>query len=128
MLLVGQALIVALAAWPAFRLGRRLLGDDRPAFLMSLALLLYPPLQYAVLNEFHPVTLALPFLLFAFLYLEEDRPWVALPFLVLAALCKEEIPLLSRLHGRLLRAAQAAWWPLVITARGGVWFLIAVGV
>ena len=69
MLLVAQALIVALAAWPAYRLGRRFLGDPRAAFIMAAALLLYPPTQRAVLDGFHPVTLVLPFLLFAFLYL-----------------------------------------------------------
>lgn len=109
MLLVLQAVIVALAGWPAYRIGLRVLGDPLAALLMTLALLLYPPLQYAVLNEFHPVTLAIPLLLFGFLYLDEGRWLRAVPFLVLAALCKEEIPLVIvlmalyfglRRHGR----------------------------
>ena len=128
MLLVGQALIVALAAWPAFRLGRRVLGDERAAFLLAIALLLYPPLQFAVLNEFHPVTLAIPFLLFAFTYLEEDRRWAALPFLVLAALCKEEIPLVIACMGAYFALRKRAWWPLAITALATAYFLVAVGV
>ena len=107
MLLVAQAVIVALAAWPAYRLGLRILGDARAAFLLSVALLLYPPLQYAVLNEFHPVTLAIPFLLFAFVFIDEGHWWRAAPFLVLAVLCKEEIPTVDGRHGSLLRAAQA---------------------
>jgi uncharacterized membrane protein len=127
MLLVAQALIVALAAWPAFRLGKRFLGDPLAAFVMCCVLLLYPPTQRAVLDGFHPVTLVLTFLLFAFLYLEEDRPWVAVPFLVLAALCKEEIPLLIALMGLYFALRKRRWWPLIVTAVGVVWFVIAVG-
>ena len=87
-----QAALVALSAWAVYRLGLRALGDPAAAALCAAAALLYPPLQFAVLDEFHPVTLAIPFLLFAFAFLEEDRRWWAVPFLVLAALCKEEIP------------------------------------
>ena len=42
MLLVGQAIIVALAAWPAYRLGLRILGDARAAFFCAVALLDLP--------------------------------------------------------------------------------------
>ena len=128
MLLVAQALIVALAAWPAYRLGRRFLGDPRAAFIMAAALLLYPPTQRAVLDGFHPVTLVLPFLLFAFLYLEEDRPWVAVPFLLLAALCKEEIPLLLAMMGLYFALRKRRWWPLLITGVAIAWFVVAVAV
>ena len=38
---------------------------------------------------------------------------------MLAALCKEEIPLLLAMMGAVLRAAQTAWWPLIVTRRGG---------
>jgi uncharacterized membrane protein len=128
MLLVAQALLVALAAWPAYRLGRRFLRDPRAAFIMAVALLLYPPTQRAVLDGFHPVTLVLPFLLFAFLYLEEDRPWVALPFLLLAGLCKEEIPLLLAMMGLYFALRKRRWWPLIITAVAVAWFVVAVAV
>jgi uncharacterized membrane protein len=128
MLLIGQAVIVCLAAWPAYRLGLRFLGDSRAALLGALALLLYPPLEYAVLNEFHPITLAIPLLLFAFLYLEEDRPFVAAPFLVLAALCKEEVPLVIACLGLYFAMRKRSWRPLLITAAAGLYFLAAVSV
>ena len=127
MLLVAQAVIVCLAAWPAYRLGLRLLGDSRAAMLGAVALLLYPPLQYAVLNEFHPVTLAIPLLLYAFLYLEEERALVALPFLVLAALCKEEVPLVIAFMGLYFAVRKRSWWPLLITLAAALYFGVAVG-
>src|SRR5262249_10815468 len=57
----------------------------------ALAYLLYPATEWLTLNEFHPVALACPFLLFAFWYLDEDR---LVPFAVFSALAmttKEEI-------------------------------------
>jgi uncharacterized membrane protein len=70
----------------------------------ALAYLLYPPLQWATLSEFHPVVLACPLLLLALLYLDADR---LLPFALLAgaaALAKEEIPLVV--------AAMGLWYGL----------------
>ena len=128
MLLVAQAVIVCLAAWPAYRLGVRILGDPRAAFLLSCALLLYPPLQYAVLNEFHPVTLAIPLLLFAFVFADEGRWWRAAPFLVLAALCKEEIPAVIAVMGLYFALRKRSLRPLILTACGVAWFVVAVKV
>jgi uncharacterized membrane protein len=128
LLLIAQAVLVALVAWPVYRLGRRVLGDAPTAALCALAALLYPPLQFAALDEFHPVTLAIPLLLFAFVLLEEDRRWAALPFLVLAALCKEEIPLVIAVMGLYFALRKRALWPLLVTAAAGLYFLFAVGV
>ena len=128
MLLVGQAIIVALAAWPAYRLGVRVLKDPGAAAILAGALLVYPALGFLVLAEFHPVSLAVPLLLFAFLYLEEERLWRALPFLVLAALCKEEIPLLIGLMGVFFAVRKRRWWPLSISAAAAVYFGLAIGV
>ena len=128
MLLVGQAVIVSLTAWPAYRLGLRILGDARAAFFLAVALLAYPPLQYAVLNEFHPVTLAITFLLFAFVFVDEGHWWRAAPFLVLAALCKEEIPLVIALMGAYFALRKRSLKPLLLTALAAVYFVIAVKV
>ncbi len=128
MLLVAQAVIVSLAAWPAYRLGLRILGDPRAAFLLSCALLLYPPLQYAVLNEFHPVTLAIPLLLFAFVFIDEGHWWRAVPFLVLAALCKEEIPAVIAVMGAYFALRKRSLRPLILSACALAYFVIAVKV
>jgi uncharacterized membrane protein len=90
-LLVAQAIAVALGALPAFWLARKHLGSERAGIGFALAYLLYPPTQWLTLNEFHPVALACPLLLFAIWFLDEDR---LVPFAicaVLAATTKEEI-------------------------------------
>jgi uncharacterized membrane protein len=93
MLLTAQAVAIALGALPVFWLARKHLGSERAGLGFALAYLLYPAVQWVTLAEFHPVALACPLLLFAFWYLDEDRLVPFAIFAVLAALTKEEIPL-----------------------------------
>jgi uncharacterized membrane protein len=92
-LLVAQAIAVALGALPVFWLARKHLGSQRAALGFALAYLLYPPTQWLTLNEFHPVALACPLLLFAIWYLDEDRLVPFAIFAALAVITKEEIGL-----------------------------------
>ena len=91
MLLVVQAVVVALGALPVFWLANKHLRSERAALGFALVYLLYPATQWLTLNEFHPVALATPFLLFAFWYLDEDRLVPFAIFAVLAMTTKEEI-------------------------------------
>jgi uncharacterized membrane protein len=121
MLLTVQAVLVALGALPVFWLGRKHLGSEHAGAGFALAYLLLPATQWLTLNEFHPVALACPFLLFAFWYLDEER---LLPFGIfagLAALTKEEIPLVV--------AGLGIWFALARRGRvaGGVIALLGVG-
>ena len=128
MLLVAQAAIVATGAWPAYRLGTRATRDPGAGALLAGAYLLYPALGFLVLNEFHPVALATPLLLWAFLFMDEDR-WVrAAVFLVLAAACKETVPLVIAFMGAYFAIRKRSLWPLVVTVAGVAWFAAAVWV
>ena len=91
MLLVVQAVLVSLGALPVFWLANKHLHSERAALGFALVYLLYPATQWLTLNEFHPVALATPFLLFAFWYLDEDRLVPFAIFAVLAMTTKEEI-------------------------------------
>ena len=128
MLLVLQAVIVATGAWPAYRLGTRVTRDPRAGALLAGAYLLYPALGFLVLNEFHPVALATPLLLWAFLYVEESRWLWALPFLVLAAACKETVPLAIGAMGVYFAIRKRSWRPLILTAAAAAYFAVAVWV
>ena len=91
LLLVAQAAIVALGALPVFWLARKHLGSARAALGFALAYLLYPPVQWLVLDDFHAVALACPLLLFGFWFLDEDRLGAFAVVAGLALLTKEEI-------------------------------------
>lgn len=117
LLLVAQALAVALGALPVFWLARKHLGHERAGLAFALAYLIYPPTEWLTLNEFHPVALACPLLLFAIWYLDEGR---LLPFAACAAAAaatKEEIALVvaglgiwyALAHGRRLAGVAVAF-------------------
>ena len=116
MLLVAQAAAVALGALPVFWLAGKHLGSERVGLGFALAYLIYPPTQWLTLNEFHPVALACPLLLFAIWFLDEGRlvPFAACA--IVAATTKEEIALVvaglgiwyGLAHGRRLTGAAVA--------------------
>jgi uncharacterized membrane protein len=93
LLLTTQAVVVAVGALPLYWLAGKYTGSERAALGFSLAYLLYPATDWMTLNEFHPVALACPLLLFAIWYLDEDQLLPFALFAALAALTREEIPL-----------------------------------
>ncbi len=122
-LLVAQVLIVASGALPAYWLGRRWLEDTRLAVAAAAVYLLYPPLQWTVVTEFHPVALAAPLLMYCIWAAEERRFMTLTVLAVLAALTKEEVALAlamlgvwmmvrgitRRRYGAFLVAASLSW-------------------
>jgi uncharacterized membrane protein len=64
-LLLLQAGVLALGAWPAYRLGRRRLGHPWAGLAMALLYLLAPARQAAALSDFHTVAFTAPLFLLA---------------------------------------------------------------
>jgi uncharacterized membrane protein len=91
LLLLVQAVAVALGALPIFWLGHKHLRSEQAGLAFALVYLLYPATEWLTLNEFHPVALSCPLLLFAFWYLDEDRLVSFAVFALLAITTKEEI-------------------------------------
>jgi len=120
MLLVLQAIVVALGALPVFWLGRKHLSSARAGVGFALVYLVYPATGWLTLNEFHPVALATPLLLFAFWFLDEDRLLPFAVFAVAAATCKEEIPFVIAGFGVWYAVSRRRW------IEGGA--IVAVGV
>jgi uncharacterized membrane protein len=126
-LLVLQAAVVALGAWPVFAIANQRLRHNWLALVFALAFLLNPTIQAANWLEFHPLTLAPTLLMAAFWALTTGRiGWYAL-FAVLAASCKEEIALLvfgMGLYGWLVLGRRRTGW--VSMALALFWALLAV--
>jgi uncharacterized membrane protein len=93
--LLLQPFAVASGALPVYWLARKHLSSERTAVQLSLAYLLYPATQFNAFTPtsgFHPISFAVPLILFAIWFLDEDR---LAPFAVcalLAACTKEEVP------------------------------------
>jgi uncharacterized membrane protein len=116
LLLSCQATAIALGALPVFWLARKHLCSESAALAFAGVYLLYPATGWLALNEFHPVALACPLLLFAFWFLDEDRLLPFAFFALAATATKEEVGLevaafgiwyLSARHRRLAGGAIA---------------------
>lgn len=98
-LLVSQVIIVSLGAWAVFLISKRILKKDLISFIFSLSYLFYFAVQRVVLFDFHAVSLATTFFLFA-LYFQEIKKWrYFFVFIILALLTKEHIGLVVFMLG-----------------------------
>jgi uncharacterized membrane protein len=96
MLSVVQAVAVATGALPVYWLARKHLRSERAAVHFAFAYLLYPATQFnafTITSGFHSVSMAVPLILFAIWFLDEERLLPFAVFALLAASTKEEIPL-----------------------------------
>ncbi|MEM7348065.1 MAG: DUF2079 domain-containing protein, partial [Chloroflexota bacterium] len=140
LLLIAQATIVAIGAWPLYqlaslKLANQQLPESSADSLYSLALLVFPlaylllpTLQSALLFEFHAVTLAPTFFLFAFLSLENQQHRRFILFIALAMACKEDMPLIAGMIGLFYVGLGLRRWRLAATttALSVSWFVLAV--
>jgi len=126
-LLVIQSAVVGLGAVPLYWLCQRFLNREWPAALIPVAYLLNPGLQAANLFDFHAQMMAGTFLLFAFHYLLERRPWPFVAFAVLAASTKEEISLIVAMMGLYaLFFLKRPRWGVPISIAGTLYFLLVM--
>jgi uncharacterized membrane protein len=123
----AQIVIVSLGALPVFWLGRRHVGDETVAGLLALGYLAYPWVATSAYAAIHPVTFAIPLLLFGIWFLDTDR-------LVLFGACALLVMSTGELMG-LPVAALGVWFALargrrvegaVTTAAGLTWTVVAV--
>ena len=94
MLVVFQIVAVAAGALPVYWLARKHLRSERAGAHFAFAYLLYPATQFNALgiaDSFHAVSIAIPLILFAIWFLDEERFVLFAVFALLAASTKEEI-------------------------------------
>ena len=114
-------------AWFVYRLGLRLLDADF-ALTLAFAYLLYPALLFVALFEFHPVALAVFFLLGALEAFERQSLRPFLIFLCLALACQEDVSLVVAALGiyGLLRRRPLAWSLVPLGLGAGLFSLSAL--
>lgn len=91
MLLWFQVVIVGLGAIPVYWIAEKKLKSPSVASLFAASYLFYPPLHRALMYDFHAVTLATSFLLYAYWYMDQRRYGYFILFSILAGLCKEQL-------------------------------------
>ena len=98
-LLFVQSAALALGGIPIYLLAREKLQSRLAASIFMGSYLLHPVIQYSNLHDFHPVTLAVPLLAFAFYSLEREKYKLFLVLVFLSILCKEQISLIVFMFG-----------------------------
>lgn len=99
MLLITQTLFLASGAVPVYLLAQKILKRNFISLAVSWLYLLYPGLQWVNFYDFHPVSLSIPFVLFAF-YFSYIKKWKwYFFFAALAVITKEEISLVISMIG-----------------------------
>ncbi|MCL4360704.1 DUF2079 domain-containing protein [Patescibacteria group bacterium] len=125
MLLIVQAIALASGAIPLFWLAQKVLKKEWVAYLLSVSYLLYPTVGLNALHDFHATSISTPFLLFAFWYLVDDRPWLFAVFAGLAAMGKEQFWAVTALLGILwIAKKQYRAFGLAVTAVSSVIFYL----
>ena len=92
-LLAAQAIAVASGALPVYWLGRKHLQSDGFAAVFAVGYLLYPATQFNTFTPtgIHAVSFAIPLILYAIWFIDQDRLVPFAIFAVAAATTKEEI-------------------------------------
>jgi uncharacterized membrane protein len=125
LLLLLQAIALAVPAWIVYRLGVRHLGNPAAGLAVAVAYLAYPAMQWALTWQFHPETLAAAFLALAALAADGRRTRLMAVWLGLALLCREDVGLVvAGFGGLLMLTGQLAVGRRVLVA-GLVWWVLA---
>lgn len=130
-----QTAALAFSAVPIFLFARDRLGDGWPALAFGVVWLLNPSVQWLAWETWHPETMAIPFLLTA--YVLADR-YVSSPsrrlhvgywvFLVAALAWKEDIALAVIVLGAVFALRRHRRLGLATVAVGIAWFIVAYGI
>ncbi|MEK7566535.1 MAG: DUF2079 domain-containing protein [Patescibacteria group bacterium] len=103
-LLIVQTLALALGAWPLYLFAKKILERKDLALALAAGYLLYPPLHWVNLFDFHPVAFLVPALLAAFYFFYEKKWFWFWVFMVVAAASQEDAVLAAMFAGLFLAA------------------------
>lgn len=127
-LLAVQSVVLSLGAVPAYILGRRMWGTPLSGVVAAAAYLLYPPLQFANLFDFHADAFATPILLAAFAALFTGRVGWAVAWAALLIPVKEDMALVAACFGLYVAAAHRRPIGLALAGLAAVAFGLLVWV
>jgi uncharacterized membrane protein len=92
-LLVAQAVLLGVAAWPLFLIAERLLRSRPQALLVAVLYLLHPAIGSAAFYDFHELAFAPLLFFFAYWFHLIDRPALFWTFVAIFLLVKEDLSL-----------------------------------
>ncbi len=126
-LLISQAFFLGLGGIPTYLLAYKILKNKIASLTIVLVFLLNPPMIWTNIYDFHPVSLVVPFFLFAF-YFAYTKRWVLYSmFVLLAILTKENQSLNIAMMGLAIFFVFKNRKIGLVTFIGGIfWFILMV--
>jgi len=125
-LLLIQSISLGIAAYPIYLIAKKELNRDIGLAIVFIYLI-YPVLGYVNLFEFHPQTLAIPFLILTYYYFEKENFKMFVIFMSLSLICQENISLIIALFGiYAFFIKKDIKWLLTPFLIGIAWFYIMV--
>ncbi|MBI2139354.1 DUF2079 domain-containing protein [Candidatus Woesearchaeota archaeon] len=123
-LLIVQGAVLSFSAIPLYLILRRMLKREFWSLLFAAGYLFFPTLNFTYLFDFHPDTLAVPLVLFAFYFMEKGRFGITAALLAASGTVKETLPLLMVPFGifAFVKYRKRLWGSVVLLA-GIMWFL-----
>lgn len=126
-LVIIQTIIVAIGAWYVYKIGQLIFKSDWLGFVVAISYLLYPPLQWSAIFDFHAVTLATTFLLAMIYYQIIGRNKLSLLFLILSILTKEQVAAVTLFWGvYLIFKERRPRFGLVVFIISAIWAVTSV--
>lgn len=99
MLLLMQSAILGFGAVFIYLIARETIGDKRLALIFAFLFLMNPLVQLTNLYDFHAITLATTLLLASFYFLIKKKYLLLTLFLILSAITKEQVWLITSIFG-----------------------------
>ena len=125
-LLTVQTLALGLGALPLYLLARDKLESRGLALAVGAAFLIYPALEHMNLFDFHPETIGLTLLLFAFLAIDRKRTGWFYVCCIGAAICKEDMALAVLVLGIIVYFLYDKRAGIIVTVGSALYFLVMV--
>ncbi len=126
LLLILQSLLIVSTIFPIYLLSIKLFNKKSIGILLSLSFLLYPAVQYAIIEDFHPETLAFPIIFWIF-YFAESKKWaLTIIFSILLLLIKEDFAVVAILIGLFILFRYNKRTGIIISSISLAWFVFVM--
>jgi len=126
-LLIIQTMAISLGALGVYLIAKLKLKNETASLLLSAAYLLNPSVHYINLFDFHPIVFAIPFILFAFYFMEKKQYTKSVIFLILLAMTKEHLPIYLTTFGiYLFFSHKKRRLGSILAAIGVLWFIAGI--
>lgn len=125
-LITAQAFALSIGAWPIFLLASHVCKSEKIGLIWALVYLVNPFLLNAAAWDFHPVTLAVPFVAMAMLSIDTKNFRLLFFSCLVILLCKEHLGIMVIGFGLLWWIRNKSWKPAIVLILIGIIHFILV--